>query len=391
MVFRRFFRYIDIITVLIVLALVGMGLVSIANVMASPFDGSESSLADFTSRLNLQYVEKQAVNFLVGLAGFLIVLVIDYEYLKPVIKYFYFANVFLLLVLFLVDKTRGISGWFVFEAIDRAIQPAEICKISVIVMLSKIISEDMDNEGHLRSAKSIGTAILYCLVPAVLIYLQPDFGTMFVYIVVLCVMLFTAKIAWGYIIAAVSAMLVGFPIAYFTILSDEQINRIQVFLDPSKDPMGAGYNVIQSKISIGSGQLSGKGFFSSGTLAQLKFVPERHTDFIFSGIVEGLGFIGGTIIIVLYFLLMFRWIWVAIKAKDNFGTCIVSGVTAMLMAHVFENIGMTIGLMPVTGIPLPFISYGGSNLLTSMIGVGLVMNVWLRRPQKKGQGQLSRL
>lgn len=380
---KKFFKYIDIITVIVVLVLVGIGLVSIANVLATPFDGTESTLADFTARLNFEYVEKQIVNFLVGLAAFLVLLILDYEYLKPIINYVYWANMVLLVILFLVDKTRGISGWFVFEAIDRAIQPAELGKITIIVMLAKVISEDMDNEGHLRSIKSIGKAVGLCLLPAILIYFQPDFGTMFVYLVILAVMLFTAKIAWGYIVAAVTGVLVIFPIAYFTILSDEQIKRIQVFMDPSKDPMGAGYNVIQSKISIGSGGFSGKGFFTTGTLAQLRFVPERHTDFIFSGIVEGLGFVGGTIIILLYFVLMFRWIWIAIKSKDAFGMCIVSGVTAMLMAHVFENIGMTIGLMPVTGIPLPFLSYGGSNLLTSMMGVGLVLNVWMRRPQKK--------
>lgn len=391
MVFKKFFKYIDIITVIIVLALVGIGLFSIANIMATPFDGTESSISEFTSKLNLEYVEKQIVNFLIGLAALIVLLVVDYEYLKPIIKYVYFVNVILLLILFLVDKTRGIAGWFVFEAIDRAIQPAELGKITVIVMLAKIISEDVDNTGHLRSIKSIGSALGYCLVPALLIYLQPDFGTMFVYIVILAVMLFTAKLAWGYIITAIGSLAVIAPIAYFLLFSDEQIKRINVFMDPSLDPMGAGYNVIQSKISIGSGGFSGKGFFTTGTLAQLRFVPERHTDFIFSGIVEGLGFIGGTVIIMLYFILMFRWMWVAIKSKDSFGTCIVAGVTAMIMAHVFENIGMTIGLMPVTGIPLPFLSYGGSNLLTSMMGVGLVLNVWMRRPQKKGQAQLGRL
>ena len=155
-----------------------------------------------------------------------------------------------------------------------------------------------------------------------------------------------------------------------------------MFLDPELDPLKYGYNVSQSKIAVGSGQLTGKGFFSEGTLAQLRFVPERHTDFIFAGIVEGLGFIGGTIIIVLYFLLIFRWLYMAMKLKDHLASCLVIGVTGMLTAHVFENIGMTIGLMPVTGIPLPFISYGGSNLLTNMVAVGIVENVWMRRPKK---------
>lgn len=166
-------------------------------------------------------------------------------------------------------------------------------------------------------------------------------------------------------------------------MTDDQRGRIDVFLDPSKDLTGKGYNVNQAKISIGSGQLYGKGFFSDGTLAQLKYVPERHTDFIFAGIAEAAGFIGGTLLIVLFFLLIFRWFYVAMKAKDSFGMCLVVGCMGMLLAHVFENIGMNIGLMPVTGIPLPFISYGGSNLLTNMIAVGVVLNVWMRRHTRR--------
>lgn len=388
---KKLLKYVDWITIIAVLALVAIGLVSIASIMASPFDGDESAISDYVQKLNLQYVEKQAVNFLFALAVFLLIIVVDYEYFKPVIKYIYIANLAMLAILFFLEKTRGISGWFVFETIDRAIQPAEICKVSIIVMLAKLIGEDMDREGRLRGMKPISLSLLYCLVPAVLVYFQPDFGTMFVYVIILVVMFFVGKIAWGYIIAGAIAIGAGAPLSYFYLLSPEQRTRIDVFFDPNLDPAGAGYNVMQSKISIGSGQLMGKGFFTSGTLAQLRFVPERHTDFIFAGIVEAIGFIGGIVIIFLYFLLVFRWIWVAIKAKDNFGTLLVVGVIAMLAAHVFENIGMTIGLMPVTGIPLPFISYGGSNLLTNMIGVGLVVNVWMRRPQKKGQGQLGRL
>jgi rod shape determining protein RodA len=193
-------------------------------------------------------------------------------------------------------------------------------------------------------------------------------------------MLFVSGISWKYIVPTLIVAMLLAPLLYLFVLNPEQQDRIRVFLDPEADPLGAGYNVIQSKLSIGSGQLTGKGFFTAGTLAQLKYVPERHTDFIFSGIVEGIGFIGGTIIILLYFILIFRWLYNAYISGDTFGMCIIVGCAAMILAHVFENIGMTIGLMPVTGIPLPFISYGGSNLLTSMIAVGLVVNVYMRRP-----------
>ncbi len=381
---RKLLKQIDWITIILVLTLVVIGLVSIASIMASPFSGDEASLSDYLEKLNLNYVKRQAVNFLVGVAAFLIVIIFDYSFFKLVIKYAYVANVALLLVLFTVEKTRGISGWFVFEAIDRAIQPAELCKICIIVFLAKIVSEGMDRDhGRLRSFKSILFALGICGLPTVLVMLQPDFGTAFVYLCILIFILFIARIGWGYIIAAAGALAVGLPLAYFFVMSDEQKYRIDVFLDPSLDLSNAGYNVFQSKVAIGSGQLYGKGYFSSGTLAQLRFVPERHTDFIFAGIVEGLGFIGGTLIILLYFLLVFRMLWIAFKAKDNFGTCLVAGVIGMLLAHVFENIGMTMGLMPVTGIPLPFLSYGGSNLLTNMIAIGIVENVCMRRPVKK--------
>lgn len=381
---RKLLKQIDWITIILVLTLVVIGLVSIASIMASPFSGDEASLSDYLEKLNLNYVKRQAVNFLVGVAAFIIVIIFDYSFFKLVIKYAYVANVALLLVLFTVEKTRGISGWFVFEAIDRAIQPAELCKICIIVFLAKIVSEGMDRDhGRLRSFKSIIFALGICGLPTVLVMLQPDFGTAFVYLCILIFILFIARIGWGYIIAAAGALAVGLPLAYFFVMSDEQKYRIDVFLDPSLDLSNAGYNVFQSKVAIGSGQLYGKGYFSSGTLAQLRFVPERHTDFIFAGIVEGLGFIGGTLIILLYFLLVFRMLWIAFKAKDNFGTCLVAGVIGMLLAHVFENIGMTMGLMPVTGIPLPFLSYGGSNLLTNMIAIGIVENVCMRRPVKK--------
>ena len=381
---RKLLKQIDWITIILVLTLVVIGLVSIASIMASPFSGDEASLSDYLEKLNLNYVKRQAVNFLVGVAAFIIVIIFDYSFFKLVIKYAYVANVALLLVLFMVEKTRGISGWFVFEAIDRAIQPAELCKICIIVFLAKIVSECMYRDhGRLRSFKSIIFALGICGLPTVLVMLQPDFGTAFVYLCILIFILFIARIGWGYIIAAAGALAVGLPLAYFFVMSDEQKYRIDVFLDPSLDLSNAGYNVFQSKVAIGSGQLYGKGYFSSGTLAQLRFVPERHTDFIFAGIVEGLGFIGGTLIILLYFLLVFRMLWIAFKAKDNFGTCLVAGVIGMLLAHVFENIGMTMGLMPVTGIPLPFLSYGGSNLLTNMIAIGIVENVCMRRPVKK--------
>ncbi len=384
MIDSKIFKRIDWFTILLVLLLVGFGLLSIASIMSDPFDGTEKTVSEFYSRLNLQYVKKQIVNFMVSVAAFIVFIVVDYQFFKRPIRYVYVASLVILGVLLVVaSSTRGIQGWLIIEQFDRAIQPAELSKICIIITLAKVVSEDMDVHGRLSSFKVIVKAVILCVVPTVLVMLQPDFGTAFVYVCIMVFIFFAGRISWLYILSAIGLVVGGAPLAYYFVLSPDQKKRIDVFLDPSLDTQDSGYNVSQSKIAIGSGQMMGKGYFSSGTLAQLRFVPERHTDFIFAGIVEGLGFVGGTLVIVTFFVLIFRWLWIAAHARDNFGSLIVVGVAGMLVTHVFENIGMNIGLMPVTGIPLPFISYGGSNLLTNMIAVGLVENVWMRRPQKR--------
>ncbi|MDL2258095.1 rod shape-determining protein RodA [Eubacteriales bacterium OttesenSCG-928-K08] len=375
-------KSIDWMTIILVLVLVFIGLVTIANVMAEPFTGEEVGFAGIREKLNLYYVQKQVVNFLVGLAAMLVLVAIDYEIFRSLIKYVYLANVALLAILLLTEKTtRGVVGWFTIST--RAFQPSEICKITLMVMLAKLSSDIVEKEGGIKTLKSVGVLCLYFTPPFVLVLAQPDLGTAVVYLAIFVCILFISKISWKYILAAVGAFAAIAPLSYYYLFSDDQRNRINVFLNPGEDLLDAGMHVNNSKIAIGSGQMYGKGYFTEGTLAQLKHVPERHTDFIFSGIAEGFGFVGGTVLIVLYFLLIFRWFWVALRAKDHFGTCMAIGCVGMLLAHVFENIGMTIGLMPVTGIPLPFVSYGGSNMLTNMLAVGLILNVWMRRQVKR--------
>ncbi len=371
---------IDWITLLLVVGLVTFGLITIANVMAEPFTGAESGVSDIMKNLNLEYVQKQIVNFLVGLAGLFIMLAIDYSLFRHAYKYIYIANILLLVLLLLIsDDSRGVLGWFKLGT--RAFQPSEICKVTLILTLSILASEMVDREGGIKTLKDLGILTLYFAVPFALVVIQPDMGTAVVLLAIFICILFVSKLSWKFIISAIAGAAALLPLTYFYVLDEDQKMRIDIFLDPSLDASGtgAGMHVIRSKQAIGSGQMYGKGYFTDGTLAQLKYVPERHTDFIFSGIVEGLGFVGGTILIVAYFLLIFRWLWVALHAKDHLGTCIAIGGMGMLLAHVFENIGMTIGLMPVTGIPLPFVSYGGSNLLANMMCVGLVLNVWMRR------------
>ena len=381
---KKDLKSIDWFTLLIVFGLVALGLIALCSVLATPFTGNEKGLGDIIAKLNLDYVQRQCVNFLIGFAAMLFVMLLDYSIFKPLIPYVYFATVGFLAMLFVFGKVRGgAQGWFIVDSLERAIQPGELMKVVLVVQLAKIISIAMDNDGRILRIKDIGLSLAYTLVPFALIALQPDYGTAFVLIVILLFMLFAARIKWRYLLGALLAAGTIFPLAYYFVFSDKQKLRIISFLNPEFDPLGAGYQVSKSKVVIGSGRLMGKGFFNKSTLAQLKYVPERHTDFIFSGIVEAIGFVGGTLIIVMFFVLAFRWLYIAVKSRDNFGMLLAVGVTAMLIAHVFENIGMTIGLMPMTGIPLPFISYGGSNMLTNLIGVGIVLNVYMRHPVKK--------
>ena len=375
-------KNIEWITILLIICLVGFGLLTIGNVMAEPFTGQEKNVADILAKLNLEYVQRQIVNFLVGLAAMFFMIAVDYQLFRFAIKYIYIANVGLLLVLLLIgSSTRGVLGWFTIGA--RAFQPSELCKVTLIIMLSRFAADTVERDGGLKNFKDIAMLTLYFGIPFVLVVKQPDMGTAVVFLAIFICILFISKIGWKYIVGAILASAAILPLAYYYILDEDQQQRINVFLDPTLDLQGAGLHVDRSKEAIGSGQLWGKGYFTQGTLAQLKYVPERHTDFIFSGVVEGFGFIGGTILIAAYFLLIFRWLWIALHAKDHFGTCLAIGAMGMMLAHVFENIGMSIGLMPVTGIPLPFLSYGGSNLLANMMTAGIVINVWMRRQQRR--------
>ena len=381
---KKYFKHIDWMTVAIVLGLVAFGTIALASVMAVPFDGTEASLSDYMSRFNMEYLTKHITNFLIGFAAMLVVIVFDYSIFKSLSVYIYAGIIGLLALLFVFGKVRGgAQGWFVFDTIERAIQPGELCKIALIISLAKVVSAAMDRDGRLLKLKDIAAAVAITALPFMLIVLQPDYGTAFVLLVILFVIIFIARIKWIYIIAAAMMGGGGIVLAYNFILTDKQRARIDVFLRPETMSDNDKYHITKSKMAIGSGQLLGKGFFGEETLAQMRYIPARHTDFIFSGITEAVGFVGSCLLIVALFALIFHWVYISYKARDSFGTLLVAGVTAMLAAHVFENIGMTMGLMPITGIPLPFISYGGSNMLTNMIGVGIVLNVYMRRPLRQ--------
>ena len=302
-------KRIDWFTIIIVLALVAFGTVALASVMAKPFDGTESGFADYWSKFNVEYLQKHVINFMIGFAAMIIVLLLDYSFIKPFALWIYAAVIGLLALLFVFGKVRGgAQGWFVFDSLERAIQPGELSKIALIITLSKFVSTALDEQGGLRRFKDVITAAGLTALPFILIVLQPDYGTASVLLVIMIAIFFVAKIHWLYVVIAAVLAGAGLPAVYAFVLTEKQRQRIDVFINPDSASDDAKYQVNQSKMAIGSGRLLGKGFFGEQTLAQLRYVPARHTDFIFSGITEGVGFVGSAILIVAFFALLLRWL-----------------------------------------------------------------------------------
>ena len=368
---------VDILTIVLVSALVLFGLVTLLNVLSDPFDGTETTFADFWGRLNFQFFTRQIANILISLAALIPLAIFDYELYKPFTKIAYIICLILLLLLVVAGKnTRGALGWY--EIGTRAFQPSEITKVVLIAVLGKAASEIYDRRGPISRFVDFLRLFLYFFIPFVLVILQNDFGTAMVMLIIFGGILFCVRIRWRYVIGGLFAIGVGGILSWMLILTDVQKERIRVFLDPTRNLEGSGLNVLHAKQMIGSGGFWGKGYFTKGTLTQTGYVPIRHSDFIFSGIGEGVGFFGCMMLIIVFFILLFHWLHTALNARDTFGRCLVIGCTVMLMAHIFENVAMNLGAMPVTGIPLPFISYGGSNILASFACVGIAMSVYAR-------------
>ena len=235
-------------------------------------------------------------------------------------------------------------------------------------------------KGKVNNIFNLLIAVVFLAIPTFLIVKQPDYGTAMVFLAIFAVMLFSYGISLWYVLGSMVALAAALPFVYLYILPEHAKERINVFLNPQSDPLGAGYNIIQSLLAVGSGKVWGMGLYS-GHQAQLGYLPMKTTGFIYSVIGEEMGFIISALVILLFVLLVVRLFYIAKNAKDMYGSLIVAGVAAMFLAHFIENVGMTIGLMPITGIPLPFVSYGGSSMLTNCIAIGLVLSV--NRKRKK--------
>lgn len=271
---------------------------------------------------------------------------------------------------------KGATAWLEIAGF-RLFQPSEPAKILFIIVFAAVVSE---YRGKIEEARDVAKVLGYLALPLGLILLQPDLGTGMVFVVIAFGMLLVGGMKRRYFaIAIVSGLvLVGLLLALPGPLTQRQKNRLLVFVDPSRDPEGAGYNLAQSKIAIGSGGLTGNGL-RSGTQSRLNFLPERHTDFIFSVVGEQLGFLGAVLLLGMYLALLSSALSISTSARDLFGALVAAGVLSMWLFQIVENMGMTIGLMPITGIPLPFMSYGSSAMVTNLAGVGMLLSVWSRR------------
>lgn len=324
---------------------------------------------------------KQAMIGGIGIITMILVSFIDYRFFRGTAWIFYILSIILLILVNFIGKTaNGAENWIDLKFFQ--LQPSEVAKIFLIFSLAAFFS---DKIGKLKW-RDILISILMFLPPLVLILTEPDLGTAMVIVFVYFTMLILSKpskIQLGAIFISIAIGVSIVTLAYLNIkpfgqmFKDYQRKRIEVFINPNIDPYGRGYNVKQAQITIGSGGVTGKSL-GRGTQSQLQFLPEAHTDFIFAGIAESFGFLGCIILLFLYCYFIVRIITIAQLALDNFGMLVAFGVGAMFFFQVLENVGMNLGLLPVTGIPLPFLSSGGTSLLVSFLSVGIVESIFIR-------------
>jgi rod shape determining protein RodA len=317
---------------------------------------------------------KQIFWLLISLAVMMVIAFTEYRFYSDFAYIVYMSALILLIgVLVYGMVTSGAQRWVRIGSIS--FQPSEFIKLSFILVMARFFHRPPSREGY--SLKDLPLPFVLLLLPMGLILRQPDLGTAIILLLVFFSILIFVKIRWSTLltIGLVGAAIV--PLCW-NFLKEYQKRRILTFFNPELDPLGAGYHIIQSKIAVGSGGILGKGILK-GTQCRLGFLPEQQTDFIFSALGEEWGLIGSLIIVGLYFILILWGLRIAVQSKDRFGAILSFGVVAMLFWHIFINIGMVLGVMPVVGIPLPLLSYGGSFLVSTFIGIGLLLNVSMRR------------
>ena len=366
---KRLLRRTDVTLILAAAAIVVMSLVIIGS----------ATHVNTPSEERYWFVQRQGISIIVDIALAAFLMNFDYKILQRYGNHFYVFNLVLLVLVMLVGQTAlGAQRWIALGPIS--IQPSEFSKLIMIIALAAMI----EKRDKIDSIVDLVPVAAYVGVPFLLVLKQPDLGTSLVFLAIFFGMVFAAGIRLRLLFGIFAAGLAAMPVLWH-FLKDYQKMRIMVFMDPNVDPLGAGYHIIQSKIAIGSGMLFGKGLFG-GTQSQLNFLPENHTDFIFSVVGEELGFVGCTVLLLLYLIVLWRGIRIAQNASDTFGRLLAVGITSMIAFHVLVNVGMTMGIMPVTGIPLPLMSYGVSSLTTNIMAIAILLNIQLRRQKLLFEG-----
>jgi len=365
---RRPLRHLDPILLLSVLALGIVGLVTI-------YSATHASLV--AQRIDPGfYLKKQLTFVTLGVVVILVAASFDYRFVKVYAGIIYVASLALLVLVRtpLGTTVRGSQRWFQLFGFQLA--PSELAKLALVAMLAAFLSQLRSSD---LSLQALYRATAIAAVPGLLVFLQPDLGTSIVLVAILVGILVVAGPRARHLgVLALTAIVLIFGALQLGLVKDYQIARLTAFFDPQNDPQRSDYNRTQAEIAIGSGGLLGRGYLK-GTQTNLDFVPEQHTDFIFTVIGEEFGFVGAIFVLMLFALLIWRAVRIALLAKDPFGTYLAAGIASMLAIQVFVNVGMTLGIMPITGIPLPFVSYGGSSFLTNCAAVGLLLNVHMRR------------
>ena len=326
------------------------------------------------------YLKRHVINIVIGLALAWGTTIIDYRLLRaytPFIWGFGVLGLILVLIPGVGSEINGAKAWIRLPA-GFQIQPAEIAKISIIIGISMLLSERTHNSDE-PSTNDILKALAVAALPILLILRQPDMGTVFIISASVVTILAVSGAPMKWIVGLIFLAVIGGFVATKTgIVNDYQVKRLQSFVNPNADTQGAGYQLRQARITVGSGGLIGTGLFN-GPQTNGRFVPEQQTDFIFTVAGEELGFVGCSVIILLLLTILMRAFGIARRSTDPYGTLVCTGVIAWFAFQIFENIGMTLGLMPMTGVPLPFLSYGGSSMFANLIGIGLLQNVHARQ------------
>ncbi|MBN1515581.1 rod shape-determining protein RodA [Candidatus Sumerlaeota bacterium] len=369
---RRQLGELDWLMLLCVLGLTWIGLFTIDGSLF-PVEADRAEAAGAEIPLVASLAAKQFVFWILSLGALIAAVVIDYRVLKKIAWLLYIVGIAALVFLLIRQETiKGASSWFKLGPLR--LQPSEFVKISTVAALALWLSK---RPGETKGWAQLIVPMLIAGVPFVLIYEQPDIGTAAIFLPVTFAMVWAAGLRKRYVLAAAVAFMLA-AIVIYPRLKEYQKQRIEVFLNPEADPQHAGYNIIQAQITIGSGQLFGKGW-REGTQSRWEYLPENHTDFIFCSLVEQFGFVGAAVVLGLYLAILLRALAIAQTSAEWFGSYLTIGLVAIILTHILLNVGMVLRIFPVTGLPLPFLSYGGSFLLANYIVFGLILNVGIRK------------